>query len=94
MATIIPLVVAALPRGGPHLVWSGSSVRGAWALKNILGRFAPTARILAPRAQRVYTARLPVFQLGCSIPARVECDLGRDGPVLSTRASGASSATP
>lgn len=63
MATIIPLVVAASLAA--DLTWYGLGRRyGAWTLKNILGRFAPTARILAPRAQRVYTARLPVFQLG------------------------------
>ena len=62
MASIIPLVVAASLAA--DVTWYGLGRRyGAWALK-ILGRFAPTARILAPRTQRVLSARLPVFQLG------------------------------
>jgi membrane protein DedA with SNARE-associated domain len=63
MTTIISLVVAASLAA--DLIWYGlGRSYGAWALNKSLGRFAPTARILAPRAQRVYTARLPVFQLG------------------------------
>src|SRR5215813_11087229 len=43
MATIIPLVVAASLAA--DLTWYGLGRRyGAWTLKNILGRFAPTAR--------------------------------------------------
>ena len=62
MATIIPLVVAASLAA--DLTWYGVGRRyGAWAMK-FLGRFAPTARAVAPRTQRIFKARLPVFQLG------------------------------
>jgi membrane protein DedA with SNARE-associated domain len=62
MAPIIPLTVAASLAA--DLTWYGVGRRyGARALK-ILGRFDPTARILAPRTQRVFTARLPIVQLG------------------------------
>src|SRR5262245_54402474 len=63
MATIIRLVVAASLAA--DLTWYGLGRRyGAWPLTYVLGWFAPPARLLVPRAQRVYEARLPVFQLG------------------------------
>ena len=62
MATIILLVVAASLAA--DLTWYGVGRRyGAWAMK-FLGRFASTARVLAPRTQGIFKARLPVFQLG------------------------------